>query len=463
MIVWPPVAAVLFGTAFKFGFAKLLFAHWMAASAIVVLPLLVLFGMQRYHRARLAYSQRRMEQCREEKAKVLKRVKVELPMKQALELLSRHDPGGDHKELIQLPPEHAAEVAGLKADKANLAKIVDSVLARLLVSEDVAAAVLQSLGEADDGDDARDGADAPAAGAAGGAGAAASVPATPAAAGRAGAPGTAYKTPAAKSTARAAAAGAGTGAAATQGKTPHTASRNGAPSTARRRAGDTSAAKALLSHLLPPESVDLLLEKHGKDLPACTPMLTRVRRGGAAGDDDAAGAAGAPSTLSRMGALGDWVVGHIVAEEGEEAGDGHGSAAAASAAAAAPAATATAAKAARAGLGVSFASPAPARASEAAASAVAASPVPSAAAVAAAIDEAASEAEAGEKETVGVGNASSAAAAAPSGDAASDDAAAVAATSSAGEAAPNAPGTLLRRRKPAPKAEYSSPDPAAAE
>ena len=52
--------------------------------------------------------------------------------KAALELLLRYDPDGDHKVLVDLPPAYVEDVARLKADKAELATVVDALLGRLL-------------------------------------------------------------------------------------------------------------------------------------------------------------------------------------------------------------------------------------------------------------------------------------------------------------------------------------------
>ena len=69
---------------------------------------------------------------RTHRASLLQRVRSELRMKIALELLLRYDPEGDHKTLVELPTSYAEDVARLRAEKVELAGVVDSLLGRLL-------------------------------------------------------------------------------------------------------------------------------------------------------------------------------------------------------------------------------------------------------------------------------------------------------------------------------------------
>jgi hypothetical protein len=55
---------------------------------------------------------------------------------QALELLSRYDPGGDHRSLIELPQEYVQEMNSLKQSNQELTKVLDALLYTLLTPLD---------------------------------------------------------------------------------------------------------------------------------------------------------------------------------------------------------------------------------------------------------------------------------------------------------------------------------------
>ena len=199
--------------------------------------------------AREAHWARRAAALRTRRADLLQRVRLELPMKIALELLLRYDPDGDHKTLIELPTSYAEDVARLRAEKVELAGVVDALLGRLLS--------VGGGGEAS----ARDGTDA-------------------------------------AWTPRPAAPLILTDAAALSTPTRGSAvalSASALPEGARHAAG---AVNALLHELLPEASVDALL-KHAEALPRSSPLLDNlVRRRTPAGGSPMGGAEEAA----------DWVV-----------------------------------------------------------------------------------------------------------------------------------------------------------
>lgn len=340
-LVYPVLLALLGAAVAKIDFVKHFLmgsanAALASASLFVLLPLAGGTVAMKALKARKAYHERKGKALVVSKTNLLKRIKTELPMKEALELLNRYDPDGDHRSLIQLPKEYVDEVNGLKQSNAELTKLVDALLATLLVPlEDEGAAAASTGGaagargsarrsaakktlldiakergiafpsfSADNSEDER------------AVRSAAAAMATPGRGGAAGGGGRGSGLPAGSPLPSAAAAAAATR---TPARTPlpsTTASRTASGHyrhLQQQQAEDESGDDPVLSSLqsvLPPGSVRIIRKLSDK-LPAATPMLNRTARK-------------SQETVSRTGGLDSWIISHVVASGGTDDGSSGG-------------------------------------------------------------------------------------------------------------------------------------------
>jgi len=206
LVVWPLLAAILVGVLLKFGWGKFVLRHSIVLAAVAAVPVVATGFARKLAAMRVVAMQKQAIALQEKKLKLISRIKVELPMKEALELLLRYDPKGDHKasvktvawgqaawragcfwrrcalcltvrggsyctrgsrlrgvvhafrssnspllwslqSLIELPAEYKAEVTSLKREKEELASLMDQLLEKLATATAAAAEPADADGE----------------------------------------------------------------------------------------------------------------------------------------------------------------------------------------------------------------------------------------------------------------------------------------------------------------------------
>jgi hypothetical protein len=85
----------------KFGWGKFVLRHSIVVAAIAVVPVVATIFARKLAAMRVVAMQKQATALQEKKLKLISRIKVELPMKEALELLLRYDPQGDHKARVE--------------------------------------------------------------------------------------------------------------------------------------------------------------------------------------------------------------------------------------------------------------------------------------------------------------------------------------------------------------------------
>lgn len=131
-VFWTPLlSAILLGAAVRMGHGALVKA-WApyAIFAVGVLEVL-LYAAGKVAVSRATRMQASLQSTEEERQGLLQRAKRELPMAEALRVLSRYDPQGKHNIVVDVPPHIEAELKALRQEKQELLALVDGCLEKV--------------------------------------------------------------------------------------------------------------------------------------------------------------------------------------------------------------------------------------------------------------------------------------------------------------------------------------------